>query len=145
MSGYVIWLWGARTRVLLEWCARLQGATARNTTEAEIVSGADCLCRAALPLQDFVEDVEERSVPLHCSVDNATALLDIQQGWSKALKYLRKHQRVSLGLMMETLELPGNSTSKENTEDNEADLLTKELGAVAHFRRCENLQLRARL
>ncbi len=47
--------------------------------------------------------------------------------------------------MSETLGAPGNVIEKENGEDNESDLFTKELGAWKHYKFCDCLGLRARL
>ena len=134
ISGYVVWLRGLLSRGLLGWCAKFQGSTARNATGAEITAGADCLCRMAFPLRDRAEDVWGREVGLHAGTDNAAALLDIPQGWSKSMRYLRKRQCASLSLTSETLDLSGNPIGKVNTDENESDLLTKALGAWKHWK-----------
>ena len=74
------------------------------------------MCRLAMPLQDLMEDAWGRAVRMKCGIDNATALLDIKQGWSKSMKYLRKHQRVSLSLMSEVFERDENDLDKINTD-----------------------------
>ena len=40
------------------------------------------------------------------------------------MAHLRKHQRVSIGLMLETLRQPGNEVEKVPSEENEADIFT---------------------
>ena len=142
VASPLVWSMGERSRGLLGWCPKFQGSTARNATEAEIPSGADSLCRLALPLQDLAEDVWGREVELHAATDNAAALLDIQQGWSKSMRYLRKHQGVSLSLMSETLDLKGNSVVQANTDDNVSDILTKAPGPRKHSKCVTKLGLR---
>ena len=44
-SGWTIELVADRTKELMDWCSRLQGATAKSTPEAETVAHADMVTR----------------------------------------------------------------------------------------------------
>ena len=53
-SGWAVFVAGASTNALVDYAARLQGATAKSTPEAEIVAHADCLTRSAEPLLSLI-------------------------------------------------------------------------------------------
>ena len=65
------------------------------------------MVRSAIPLWTLVEDVYERPFRLEIGTDNSTARLDILQGWSKGMRHLKKHQRVSISLFHETVQRDG--------------------------------------
>ena len=117
-----------------EWGAKKQGSTARNTTEAELVATADVTQKAALPLSSLFEALLRRTVSVVLRNDNDTAVLDVERGYSRALAYLVKHQRLSIGAMHEDLiEDPSNALVRCSTKRMLADLLTKPLDHVRHW------------
>ena len=127
-TGGVCVLRGVRTFAVVEWGAKKQGSTARNTTEAELVATADVTQKAALPLSSLFEALLRRTVSVVLRNDNDTACLDIERGYSRALAYLVKHQRLSLGAMHEDLvEDSSNALVRSNTKRMLADVLTKPL------------------
>ena len=118
----------------MEWGAKKQGSTARNTTEAELVATADVTQKAALPLSSLFEALLRRTVSVVLRNDNDTACLDIERGYSRALAYLVKHQRLSLGAMHEDLIADAdNALVRCNTKRMLADVLTKPLDHVRHW------------
>ena len=94
-AGYATWIVGKRTKVLLDSAARLQDYTGLSTPEVETVSGAHALARSTLPIITMMEQVYSRKVEVEIATDNSTAELDITQGFSKSMKHLLKHHRVS--------------------------------------------------
>ena len=118
----------------MEWGAKRQGSTARNTTEAELVATADVTQKAALPLSSLFEALLRRTVSVVLRNDNDTAVLDVERGYSRALAYLVKHQRLSIGAMHENhVEDPSNALVRCHTKRMLADLLTKPLDRVWHW------------
>ena len=133
-TGGVCVLKGVKTFGAVEWGAKKQGSTARNTTEAELVATADVTQKAALPLSSLFEALLRRTVSVVLRNDNDTAVLDIERGYSRALAYLVKHQRLSLGAMHEDLVLDANNALVRcNTKRMLADVLTKPLDHVRHW------------
>lgn len=126
-SGWVLWLMGAHTKVLLDACSKLQAATGVSTPEVEVVAGANALVRSGLPFWTLVEEVYGRKFDLEIGTDNSTARLDILQRYSKGMKHLKRHQRVSIALFGETVDRPGASVRKVGTDENTPDILTKSL------------------
>jgi hypothetical protein len=129
------------TRVLLEWCSKLQGATERSTPGAEMIAGADCMTRAAWPLQGTLEQVYNTEIPLILNTDNSTCKLDLEVKWSKGMRHLRKHQRISISLLGEGIERDDTLLLHRNSSDNRADVMTKALPAVTHWKHIVNLGL----
>lgn len=129
------------TRALIDWAAKLQGATERGTPGAELVAGADCLTRSSWPLQGTMEQVYLREIPLILGTDNSTALLDLNIGWSKGMKHLRKHQKVSIGLLSEGLDREDTWLLKKPSAENRSDILTKPLPPATHWKHVRGLGL----
>ena len=64
-------------------------------------------------------------------VDNDAANVSFTQGYSRKLRYMRKHQRVSLGFIKDGLDGTGGEVLRVDTDKNNSDLHTKPLGRVA--------------
>ena len=99
----------------------------------ELVAGANALVRSAIPLWTLLEDLYERVFKMEIGTDNSTARLDILQGWSKGMRHLKKHQRVSISLFYETTQRDGVEVRKLDSEENTPDILTKDLKSVEVF------------
>ena len=84
--------------------AKLPANTETSTLGSETVAGAIAVVRSAFPINSLLEQVYERDVPLELGADNETAELDISKGWSKNMKHLRKHQRLSIGQLGEAVD-----------------------------------------
>ena len=133
-TGGACVLKGVKTFALAEWGAKKQGSTSRNTTEAELVATADVTQKAALPLSSLFEALLRRTVSVVLRNDNDTAVLDIERGYSRALAYMVKHQRLSLGALHEDLILDSSNTIVRcNTLRMLADVLTKPLDHGRHW------------
>ena len=90
--------------------------------------------KAALPLSSLFEALLRRTVSVVLRNDNDTAVLDVERGYSRALAYLVKHQRLSIGAMHEDLVLdPSNALVRCSTKRMLADVLTKPLDHVRHW------------
>ena len=63
-TGGVCVLKGIKTFGAVEWGAKKQGSTSRNTTEAELVATADVTQKAALPLSSLFEALLRRTVSI---------------------------------------------------------------------------------
>ena len=89
---------------------------------------------AAASLAGTLEQIYNRVTPLVLGTDNSTAKLDLEVCWSKGLKHLRKHQRVSISLMNEALDKDDAFLLKSPTTENRSDLLTKALPSQTHWK-----------
>jgi hypothetical protein len=68
-SGMMMAVEGPNTWFPLTWASRRQTATARSTTEAEMISLEAGLFSEALPTQEFLEHILNRRVVLECLQD----------------------------------------------------------------------------
>ena len=73
-SGMFLCLEGPNSFWPLSWASRKQTATARSTTEAEMISLGSGLFAEAIPMQEFLEQVFDRGVELRCYQDNAAVI-----------------------------------------------------------------------
>jgi hypothetical protein len=80
-----------------------------------------------------MEQIYPSPIPLILGTDNSTAKLDLETGWSKGMRYLRKHQKVSISLFQEALDNEDTVLLKRGSAENRSDILTKPLDAVAHW------------
>ena len=131
-TGFIVWLVGDTAMICLDWTFRLQTSTSKSTGEAEIVVGADALCRSVWPLQQILLELYGYDVPLELGTDSSTAKLEIERGFSKSMRSLKKHQRTSSGLMMEALDKEDDELNNLDSEANTSDVCTKPLGSVLH-------------
>ena len=133
-SGVLVAAKGLVTWAALEGGAKRQGATSRNTAEAELTSMADVTTKAALPLGTLWEVLLRRVVSILLRNDNSAAVLDVERGYSRALAYLVKPQRLSLGTLHEEfVEDPANAVRKADSRRMLADLLTKRMAPDRHW------------
>ena len=93
-----------------------------------MVAAADCLTRSAWPLQGTLEQLYDHEIPLILNTDNSTCELDLNMQWSKGMRHLRKHQRVSISLLGEGIERDDTALLHRDSNDNRSDLMTKPLG-----------------
>ena len=76
----------------------------------------------------------DRPTAVHADLLERRDGLDVERGYSRALAYLVKHQRLSIGAMHEDLVLdPSNALVRCHTKRMLADLLTKPLDHVRHW------------
>ena len=100
-SGMFMCLEGPNSCWPLSWSSRKQSATARSTTEAEMISLGSGLFSEALPMQEFLEQVFDRKVELRCYQDNAAVIQIVEAGYSPKLKHMNKTFRINLGSIYE--------------------------------------------
>ncbi len=66
-----------------------------------------------------------RPVQLQCLQDNVAAIRDMEVGYSKKLRYLRRHHRLSLGLLRDSLDREGVEGEHVVSAENTSDVMTK--------------------
>ena len=100
-SGMFLCLEGPSSFWPLLWASRKQTATARSTTEAEMISVGSGLFAEAIPTQEFLEQVFDRRVESRCYQDNAAVFQIVEAGYSPKLKHMNKTLRTNLGSIYE--------------------------------------------
>ena len=63
----------------------------------------------------------------------------VLSGWSKAMQYLRKHQRVSLSQLTEMFDREDIDYEHIESSKNPSDMMTKALENILHERHCETI------
>ena len=120
-------------KCLLSWRSKKQTVTAASTGEAEVVATHDAskavlipfvgTFDAFMPLQGFM--FGDASVAERC----------IKAGWSKNMRYVRKHQRVSISMLHDIFNEEENHCQcyyrHVSSEKNTADTFTKALPAAS--------------
>ena len=139
-QGFNFFLSGGRTKALLDSRSQRQDNTAKSTPEAEAVAGANCL-QQSLPLLAAAEEMFNQSMPLDLLTDNDAARAAFNQGYSRKLRYLKKHQRVSLGFVKDVLDRFG-FTGRVDSDRNNSDLHTKHLNKILFQRHCDDMGIR---
>ncbi len=73
-------------------------------------------------MQQLVSEIFNYDIGLHLGTDNATTKLDIEVGSTKGMRHLKKHQRISLGLLSERIERDDASLCKRDRAENTSDI-----------------------
>ena len=76
--------------------------------------------------------------------DNSTAKNAVREGFSQGLRHLRKHHRVSIGLMSDVYSRPDARCARVPSKWNCSDIFTKALGRELHERHALALGLATR-
>jgi hypothetical protein len=136
-SGFFLELAGPGGRgIPVSWGSKRQGCTATHTAEAEIVSLASCLKSEVIPTQMLIERILGRPVPAIIFEDNAAAIVAASKGYSPSMRYLKRTQRTSIGLVYDITHPDMNNqrikdgfesivVSKCPTSEQKGDLFTK--------------------
>ena len=111
---------------MLDWSSRRQQAVARSTGEAEVVAGGDAL-QYMLELHVTLENVFNRALAARVWTDSEAARLAYNLGYSRRMRHLRKHQRISIAFIKEALEQLKTNATRVATTENTADIFTKAL------------------
>jgi hypothetical protein len=113
----------------LTWFSKRQDSTATHTCEAETVSLATCL-KEAIPMQDLFSVILGRVIPMVIKEDNSAARIACTKGYSPAMRYLKRTQRVCIGFISDTVNEEKNEISIEQaqTATHKGDVFTKALG-----------------
>lgn len=126
-SGIIMALEGTETWFPLAWASRRQTATARSTTEAEMISLGAGLFGEGIPAQELFETIFQKPVVLECLQDNSAVISIVSAGYSPKLRHMSKTQRIELGSIYEVFEEPGTVLLYIKSDKQRADPLTKNL------------------
>lgn len=143
-SGWCVALEGMRSHALLGWCVKQQTATGKSTGDCEVTAISDCISTNAESTRCCVEQVLGRPCWLVLRSDADAAIGAIHKGYSRKLSYLRRTQKVSIGYLHDFVGDEHTALVKVHTDSNDADLLTKSLEKMKHWRHTHALGLRAR-
>ena len=139
-SGWFVAITGdSGTFIPLDWGSKLQSVSAKSTGEAEISAFNDILTRSYLTLLYVVMlMISLKGRRINC--DSSAALQAIKNGLSVAMRYIKKHQRVSIAFMHDAMKVNEIEAAKIETLLNFVDALTEELGRIkyAEFRQKVN-------
>ena len=126
-SGMFVSLEGSGSWFPLSWASRRQTATARSTTEAEMLSLGSGLFAEGLPTQELMETIFQEPVLLECQQDNSAVISIVAAGYSPKLRHLSKTQKIELGSIYEAFQEPCTVLLYVQTNKQRADPLTKNL------------------
>ena len=129
----------------IEWFSRTQTVTARSTPEAEIVSLAELVFSAGLPLQEVLFQITEREVEMHIGTDSQATEGIVRTGTSRRLAYLRRYQRVSISSLRDVFAAWQNVLFGVRSKEISADVLTKPLTDDEHHRGLVSLGMALRI
>ena len=126
-TGFLVALTGVfGTFLLLDWCSRLQNNAAKSTGEAEITAINDLLCRSYLNLT-YVFEYCFRLGRKRIHSDSAAAIGAVRNGVSVQMRYIRKHQKVSIAFLHDAVKNNEIEIVKAETNSHFVDSLTKPL------------------
>jgi len=119
---------------LLDWGSKRQGRASASTAEAELVALADAMMRSALPLASLLEQIfGVPRVIIRQLTDSEACRLAVKKGSSGALRYIRKHQFISLSVVSDFFAPEtGNELGRVDSNDNHSDFMTKGLPRPVH-------------
>jgi hypothetical protein len=138
-SGWATLVRGHSTMALVDWSAKKQTSTAKSTPDAEITALADGCTRSSAILWVMLGQLWGRELMERMHSDNSAAVSSVKSGTSKKLAYLRRTQRVSLGVLADYVGAEGCSLLQEPTKEQHADLFTKGLEHGDHYAHCRAL------
>ena len=139
-SGNMLLIEGPNTTAPQAYQVRTQKATADNTAESEIVSLNLGTKGAGLPALDLWETLLQRPIILKTMEDNEAAIKIVRKGYSPALRYLHRTQRVKIGFLSEVYTNPELATIEHcPSKDMRADPLTKSISPAGWPRAMELL------
>ena len=103
------------------------------------MSLAQCLREGALSLQDLIQMILRRAVPLVVKEDNSACIQAVRKGYSPTLRHLKRTQRISLGELHETFEEGGANDGSSgpvtlvhaDTKTHKGDVFTKYMSPVS--------------
>ena len=130
------------TRALIAWKAKHQTGAVTATGAAEVTAGALGLKDIGLPLMSVLEMVfPQAKVRLKMCGDAEVAEHVFAAGRSKALRYLRKHHRISIHFVYDVLNRDDSEYVHVGSKDNPSDIFTKPLPIAEHHAHVSTLGL----
>lgn len=119
----------------ISWQSRKQRVTALSSTEAEYVALAEA-CREAIYLRELLYELTGSLVKINLKCDNQSAL---KMATNHQCHNRSKHIDVKHHFVRETVKSEKVEISYLPTNEMPADLLTKGLGIIKHYKFMENL------
>ena len=166
-TGYWVEVQGADGRSFpLSWAARFQGSSSTHTCESETVSLCDAIKREVIPLKLLMERLLNRTVDADIYEDNAACIISVSKGYSPAMRYIGRTQKVQLGFLHDvcnTIPEAGRDSQrvepirddeikdkpinlkKVGTDEQKADLFTKELDRIKFKQLAPMIGMRSKL
>ena len=151
-TGYWIEVQGADGRFFpLAWAARFQGSSSTHTCESETVALNEAIKKEVLPIQMLMSKLLDREVQADIFEDNAACITSVSKGYSPAMRYIGRTQKVQLGFLHDVCRIDNNeegdlqrvkpktdeetddkpiNLKKVETDKQKADLFTKELDRI---------------
>ena len=126
-SGMFLTLEGPDSFWPLCWGSKRQGATARSTCEAEIISLDSGVFGEAVPMQDLFDLVLNRPISLVCQQGNASVIQIVHGGYSAKLRHLKKVHKLNLSALYELFNDPQVTLQYIKSAPQRADPFTKAL------------------
>jgi hypothetical protein len=108
-----------------------------NTPEAEVVAANKANKKVAIPLQEVMSVILNRTVEVKHKVDNESAIKMCKKGYSPALRHLPRQDKLSLGRMKGCYFSDvdnGMAMEFSPTVDMKADCFTKSFKSVAEWK-----------
>jgi hypothetical protein len=116
---------GKKSMFLISWHSKRQCATSSSTAEAEIVSLSRFCRDLLLPSEILMDAIEGHEVKARVYEDNTATIQIIRNGSSSALLFIKKHHRISIGVLADVFEQEHRSLHHVDTDSQRADVFTK--------------------
>ncbi len=115
---------------MLSWHSQRQCATASSTAEAEIVSLSRFCRDLLLPTEIRMDAIEGSEMAVRVYEDNTATIQVVRDGTSSALLFVRKHHRISIGVLSDVFSHARRSPHHIETDHQRADVFTKVMDAA---------------
>lgn len=134
-SGWMTyWAGPCGSRIMVHWGSRLQGFKAKSTPEAEVIAMMDATARSLAPYAFLLDSLLGRRTLAVLATDNDAGRLAALRGYSRALAYLVRYQRVSLGWLGDFFSGEFEKLLPVRSGYNHSDCCTKSLEAEAFWK-----------
>jgi hypothetical protein len=140
-SGWLVLLRSVRSHAAVDFGVRRQSVTAFSTPDAETRAQADLIVRSAAVINHVLECIYRRRVEERLHSDNSACIAAIRAGHSRAMAYMRRTQKISVGLVADYCADSHTSLHYVKTGDNISDIFTKALDSVTFWRLAKLLGL----
>ena len=116
----------------ISWGTKKQDCTANHTAEAETFSMSTWLRGDGMPAQVLLSLMLKQPVPLEILEDNSSCIVAVAKGYSPAMRYLPRADRISLDFLCDATTETGNpkgdcQVKKVDTKVHKGDFFTKAL------------------
>jgi hypothetical protein len=114
-----------QTRFPLGWLCQRQTSTSTSTAESEVVSLSKVTSSLLLPLESTWDQLVSRPIMVYGREDNMACIAIVKSGWSTSLRFIAKHQRVSIASLAEQWSAEHRCLTHIASAQQRADGLTK--------------------